>query len=395
MIRAPASRSAPIVYFGNDWFSENRTSSHHIAQRLSQRYPLLYVESPGFRAPKANARDVRKLWRKLRKAASPPSAIHKQMWHMTMPQIPFRQLPFVSALNRRLGRWLVRRALRHLRFERPLLWFAVPHTAALAGQLDECGLVYYCIDDYASLPDIDSRQIRRMDETLARQADQVFVSSPALLEPKQELNPHTAYSPHGVDVELFQQALDPALPLADGVKDLPHPIIGFFGLLEDWVDRDLIAYLARSRPAWTFLMIGRVVVDVSELRSLPNVVFPGVQPYEMLPRWAKAFDAAIIPFRQNELVRNVNPLKLREYLATGKPVVSVWMPEVERFAHCVGIARTHEDFLEKLEEALHTDSEDKRAARRNAVAGMTWEARVEDVLGIVNERMQAKNQRMH
>ena len=392
MTRVPANGRVPIVYFGNDWFADNRTSSHHIAQRLSKRHPLLYVEAPGFRAPKATARDVRKLWRKLRRAASPPSAIHPQMWHMTMPQIPFRRLPFVPTLNRWMGRVLVRRALRRLGFTRPLLWCVAPHMAPLAGQLGERFLVYYCIDDYASLPDIDSREIRRMDEALARTADQVFVSSPALLEPKQRLNPHTTYSPHGVDVDLFQQALDPALPLAEGARHLRHPIIGFFGLLEAWVDRDLLAYLARARPEWTFLLIGRIAVDVSDLRSLPNVVFPGPQPYETLPRWAKAFDAAIIPFRQNELVRNVNPLKLREYLATGKPVVSVWMPEVERFAECVGIARTHEEFLEQLDDALKTDSEDKRAARRNAVAGMTWEARVDEVLGIVNRRMEAHRQ---
>ena len=380
--------NAPIVYFGNDWFAENRTSSHHIAQRLSERYPLLYVESPGLRAPKANVRDVRKLWTKLCRAAALPSAIHEQMWHMTLLQIPFRRLPLAGALNRRLGRWLVRRALRHLGFERPLLWFAVPHTAALAGQLDECGIVYYCIDDYASLPDVDRRAIRRMDDTLARRADQVFVASRALLEAKRVLNPHTAYSPHGVDVELFQQALDPALPLADGARQLAHPVIGFFGLLEAWTDLELIGYLARSRPAWTFLLIGRAAVDLGALRSLPNVVLPGPQRHETLPRWAKAFDAAIVPLRQNEQVRHSNPLKVREYLAAGKPVVSVWIPEVERFADCVAIARTHEEFLEKLDEALKTDSEDKRAARRNAVAGMSWEARVDEALGIVRARMQ-------
>ena len=382
----------PIVYFGNDWFAENRTSSHHIAKRLAERHPLLYVESPGLRAPKANARDARKLWQKLRRAASRPSHIHRQMWQMTLPQIPFRRLPLVGALNQRLGRTLVRRALRQLGFERPLLWFAVPHVASLAGQLGERGLVYYCIDDYASLPDVDRREVRRMDEALARQADQVFVASRALLEAKQTLNPHTAYSPHGVDVELFQQALDPALPLAAAARHLAHPVIGFFGLLEAWTDLELLSYLARSRPEWTFLLIGRAAVDVSALRSLPNVVLPGPQPHETLPRWAKAFDAAIVPLRQNEQVRHSNPLKVREYLAMGKPVVSVRIPEVERFADCIGIARTHEEFLAQIEDALKTDSEDKRAARRKAVAGMTWEARVDEALGIVHGRLQANGQ---
>jgi glycosyltransferase involved in cell wall biosynthesis len=380
--------SMPIVYFGNDWFAENRTSSHHIAMRLSQRYPLLYVESPGFRAPKASSRDARKLWKKLGNALRRPAPIHETMWHMTMPQIPFRALPGVGALNRWVGRWLVRRAIRRLGFERPVLWFVVPHPGALAGRLGERFVVYYCIDDYASLPDIDGREIGRMDQALARAADQVFVSSPALLEPKRRLNPHTAYSPHGVDVALFQRAVDPSLPVAEGAADLRHPVIGFFGLMEAWVDQELIAHLARARPEWTFLLIGRTAVDVRALQALPNVVFPGAQPYETLPRWAKAFDVAIIPFRQNELVRNVNPLKLREYLATGKPVVSVWMPEVERFAECVEIARTPEEFLRKVDESLKTDTPQKREARRKAVAGMTWEARVEEVLGIVHARME-------
>jgi glycosyltransferase involved in cell wall biosynthesis len=381
-----------IVYFGNDWFAENRTSSHHIAKRLSERHPLLYVESPGMRPPKATPRDFKKLWKKLANAVSLPRRIHAQMWHMTMPQIPFRQLPLASALNRWAGRWMVKRALRRLGFKRPVLWFVVPHPAPLAGHLDECFLVYYCIDNYAALPDVDGREIARMDEVLARKADQVFVSSPALLDPKRKLNPRTVYSPHGVDVELFEQAMDPALPVAEDAKSLRHPIIGFFGVMEAWVDLQLIAYLARSRPEWTFLLIGWVAVDVTELRSLPNIVFPGTQRYESLPQWAKAFDVAIIPFHQNELVRNVNPLKLREYLATGKPVVSVWMPEVERFADHVGIARTHDVFLQKIEEALSTDSEEKRRARRMAVAGMTWDARVNEVLGIVQARMQDATQ---
>ena len=385
-------RNAPIVYFGNDWFAENRTSSHHIATRLAERSPLLYVESPGLRAPKASARDVRKLWKKLRRAARLPSPIHRQMWLMTLPQIPFRRLPAVRALNRWMGRWLVRRAMRHLGFERPLVWCAVPHVEPLAGQLDARFLVYYCIDDYASLPDVDRREVSRMDETLARKADQVFVASRTLLERQRALNPHTAYSPHGVDVELFRQALDPALPLADGLHRLRRPIIGFYGLLEAWLDVELLVYLARSRPEWTFLLIGRAAVDVSALQSLPNVVFRGPQPYEMLPRWAKAFDVAIVPLRLNEQVRNSNPLKVREYLATGKPVVSVWTPEVERFAHCIGIARTSEEFLAEIEQALRTESEAKRAARLQAVAGMTWESRVEEVLGIVEQRMQAQEQ---
>lgn len=378
-----------IVYFGNDWFAENRTSSHHIARRLGDRFPLLYVECPGMRAPKATRRDFVKLYRKLARMMRPPSAIGNHMWHMTLPQIPFRNLPLVNYLNVWFGRFMVGRAVRRLGLRVPILWFVTPHTADLLGRLGERFVVYYCTDQHSSLPDIDRAEIGRMDDLLTRRANQVFVTSPALLEPKRALNPTTVYSPHGVDVALFRKTMDPELLVAEGARHLPHPVVGFTGLVESWVDLDLLAWLATARPQWTFLIVGRVAVDVSRLKKFPNIVFTGVQPYESLPAWTKAFDVAIIPFCQNDLVHNVNPLKLREYLASGRPVVSVPMPEVDRFAEHIGIARTSEQFLIALEQAIQSDSEEKRAARTRLVAGMTWDARVDEVVSIVLKGLEA------
>lgn len=380
----PASVS--VVYFGNDWFAINRTSSHHIARRLAERFPLLYVESPGMRAPKTSGRDFSKIWKKLRGAFQPPRQIDSRMWHMIVPQIPFRRLPFIKPLNRAFGVYLLKRAMKKVGLRGELVWFASPDMGQLAGQLGEQLSVYYCIDDYASLPGVDAREIARLDEDLARRAGQVFVSSPALVDGKRKLNPTTTYSPHGVDVALFERACDPELEVAEGARNLRHPVVGFYGAVEAWVDLELLAFLGRAKPEWTFLMIGRVEVPLGELEHLPNFIFTGPKPYETLPSWAKAFDVAIIPFRQNKLVRNVNPLKLREYLATGKPVVSVPMPELTKFAHCIGIAATPEKFLHEIEHALSEDDEDKRLARRREVSGMTWDARVSQVLETVAAR---------
>jgi glycosyltransferase involved in cell wall biosynthesis len=380
----PAGTS--IVYFGNDWFAINRTSSHHIARRLTERFPLLYVESPGMRAPKTSGRDWSKVLRKLWGAFQLPRQIDHQMWHVIVPQIPFRRLPFIKALNQAFGVILLKRAMKKIGLRGDLVWFASPDMGQLAGKLSEQLSVYYCIDDYASLPGVDAREIARLDEELARRAGQVFVSSPALVEGKLKLNPSTKYSPHGVDVALFERACDPDLEIAAGARDLRHPVIGFFGAVEAWVDLELLSFLGRAKPEWTFLMIGRAEVPLGELERMPNFIFVGPKPYETLPSWAKAFDVAIIPFQQNELVRNVNPLKLREYLATGKPVVSVPMPEVKRFAHCVALASTPEEFLREIERALSEDDDDKRLERRREVSGMTWDARVTEVLEVVAAR---------
>lgn len=376
-----------VVYFGNDWSAENRTSSHHIARRVAKWHPLLYVEVPGLRAPKASGRDMRKLWRKLRQAFQAPRPVGEQMWCITMPQIPFRRWAAVRKLNFMLGRYLVKQAVRKLRLPRTISWFVVPHAGPLAGGLAEDLIVYYCIDDYAALPDVDRNEVARMDEDLTRRADLVFVASATLLGAKQKLNPAVVHSPHGVDVGLFQQASDRNLPVAEGARELRHPVIGFFGLIEAWIDLELIAFLACNRPSWTFLLIGRVAVDIGELANMSNVLFVGPQPYEDLARWAKAFDVAIIPYLLTEQVLHANPLKLREYLATGKPVVSVSTPEIRQFAEYVRIAEDRNQFLRAVELALAEDSESERALRMQAVAKMSWECRVEEVLGIVERRL--------
>lgn len=123
-----------IIYFGNDWFAENRTSSHHIARRLGERYRVLYVEVPGLRAPSASGRDLSKVWRKLARTIERPRKIGPSMWHMTLPQIPYRNAPGIAQANRWFGSHMIQRAVSDLGFERLLTWFLVPHPGFLAGR---------------------------------------------------------------------------------------------------------------------------------------------------------------------------------------------------------------------------------------------------------------------
>jgi len=133
--------------------------------------------------------------------------------------------------------------------------------------------------------------------------------------------------------------------------------------------------------------VGHASVDVGDLARLPNIKLVGPQPYESLPGWAKAFDVAIIPYRLNQQVLNANPLKLREYLATGKPIVSVPTPEVERFNSVVAVARSREGFLAAIQTALTDDSAALSAARMAVVSEMSWEHRALVSLGIAREAL--------
>jgi len=387
----PSRNGMPIVYFGNDWSAENRTSSHHIALRLAARFPLLYVESPGLRAPKATARDAGKLFRKLARTFESPAQLAPQMWHITLPQVPFRGVPGVGTVNARFGAARVRAAMRALGFERPISWFTVPHAGVLAGALGERLTVYYCIDDYSALPDVDRAQVGRLDERLSRAADLVFASSPALVEAKRALNRRVVLSPHGVDVDLFRQAHDRSIPVAEPLRQLRHPVVGLFGLIDGRLDLALLKALARSRPSWSFLFIGHVDGHMRQLAELPNVMLPGPVPYDALPNWARAFDVCLMPYRPGPFAERANPLKLREYLACGKPVVSIPMPSVEPFRGLVSLASTPQEFLSRIETELAGDSDAARRQRMAAVADMSWEARVAEVVETVEWHMAQRN----
>lgn len=384
---AAALRGLGVVYFGNDWQAENRTSSHHVALRLAKAMPTLYVDCPGMRSPGASGRDVRKALRKLAAALRAPEHVDGNLWRCTVPQLPFRRIPGIERLNHAFSRWAVQRAMRLSGIRRCISWFVVPHPGAMARRLGEELCVYYCIDDYAAHPGVDVDVIARHDEALSRVADLLFVAPPALVDAKRALNPDTHYSPHGVDAALFARAQDPDAPLPEGAAALPRPIVGFFGSIHEWIDVELIAWLAGQRPQWSFLLVGHAATDVSTLRALPNVHLAGPQPYATLPDWARCFDAAMIPYRLNRQVANANPLKLREYLATGKPIVSVSNPEIQKFAEYVTIAENRVQFLAGLDRCLAGEPPGAASRRMAAVADQTWDRRVEEVLRVVAARL--------
>ena len=376
-----------FVFFGNDWSAENRTSSHHISRRLAARFPLLYVESPGLRAPRANARDLRKLVRKLALTLQPPRQAGEHFWVTTLPQIPLRRFRIVRAANRLVSRFLLRRAMKKIGFKQPIAWFHVPHPGFLAGKLGERLTVFYCIDDYSQLPDVDSTSIRTMDDQLTAASDIVFACSQMLVDSHRRINANVHLSLHGVDADLFALASAAETPLPAAAAGMMHPVVGFWGLLDPRVDVSILASIARARPNWTILHVGRVAADVSALKGLSNVVLAGARPYDELPQWAKAIDVCILPYVANSLVMPSSPLKLREFLAAGKPTVTVQLPDVEQFGGLVYLAGSAEQYLAAIEQALAENSPPLEARRRQAVAANTWDAVVERILAALQNQL--------
>ena len=149
---APDAQPFGIVYFGNEWYAENRTSSHHIARQLAGAARVIYVDSPGMRAPSGSGRDLKRMVRKLVQACRRPRPVLPNLWHCTVPQLPWRRVPGIAQLNRWFGAWAVRRAVRHVGIAQPVLWFVVPHPSFMLDVVPHAAAVYYCVDDYAAHP---------------------------------------------------------------------------------------------------------------------------------------------------------------------------------------------------------------------------------------------------
>jgi glycosyltransferase involved in cell wall biosynthesis len=169
----------------------------------------------------------------------------------------------------------------------------------------------------------------------------------------------------------------------DDVAHLPRPILGFFGLIQDWVDIELLAEVARRRPTWSIVLIGDLATASKPRVETDNLHVLGRRPYEDLPGYCRVFDIGLIPFRVNELTRNVNPIKLREYLAAGLPVVSTPLPEVAAYEPLVYIADGVDAFVGACERAMADDGPELVARRQAAMQQETWRAKVERLSELV------------
>ena len=223
--------------------------------------------------------------------------------------------------------------------------------------------------------------IRELERRLMLKSDVVICSSEKLRADKVRVNPNAHLVQHGVDLDHFAKAFDPATTVPDDLRGAPGPIIGFWGLIADWVDLQLIRHVADAFSGGTVVLLGNSTTDMKPLDGARNVRVLGRRHYADLPRYAKAFDVALMPFKVNELTLAANPLKVREYLAAGLPVVSTAIPEVERLGVC-RIGKDADGVVREIAAAIAAGPgpSEVRAAQ---VRGEGWEARVAEMQEIV------------
>lgn len=369
-----------------DWQHEFQSSRHHLMRELSRRNRLLFVDASANPVDAWRGRAAERYRQKLAawSGGENPRQVEEGIWVWTPPPVmPMGRLPqpfFEGAY--RFNHWLLRSGLRRvardLGLHDPILWisFDVMMSEGAIGALDERLVIYHCTDEITALPGI-SPHAGRIERRLLAKADLTFTSSPALFEGKAAQTARCVLVPNGVDFAHFNQALHPETALPEDVRDLPRPIVGFIGNVEERFDLELWASLARARPHWSFVAVGPIAASrQAEVKALglSNCHFPGLRPRSVMPAYLKAFDVATVPFVHSEQTRHIYPLKANEYLAAGKPVVMTDFAPLSDLEGLVTAVRTPEAFLTALEGAL-SRSPRLTAERVKRAQAHCWEAR--------------------
>jgi glycosyltransferase involved in cell wall biosynthesis len=330
------------------------------------------------------------MFRRLIKGFRPPRRARENLWVWSPLVVPLQRFALVRAFNRWALNSAISIGLRRLCLRREMLWTYNPLTTDFLDLKRFEVSVYHCVDDIKAQPGMPAAVLERGDRDLTEKVDVVFTTAPRLQEVHRRWNDNTYLLPNVADYHHFHQALDEDTQVPADLQAMPVPRIGFIGALSGYkVDFELLRHVAQNRPQWSIVLIGEIGegdpwTNASLLRGLPNLHCLGPRPYEDLPRYLKDLDVALLPNRQNEYTASMFPMKFFEYLAAGKPVVSVDLPALRDYASVACLASSREEFIQGVEAALAgkvAPLEQWLAIAREH----TYESRMDTMLNIVQE----------
>jgi glycosyltransferase involved in cell wall biosynthesis len=371
-------RGRDILCFSHDWTGDP-LSKTHLMRVLSRDNRILWINAIANRMPTTSSKDLSRIYKKLKSFTEPIKEVEPNIFVMNPLAIPAYGSNAIVSFNQKFLISQVKKAMKKLGMSNVINMVFNPAAGMIAGKLGETEQIYYCVDEYTAFTGVTDG-LRVIEEDLFRKSDLVVVSAETLLEKKKDFNKNMFLIRHGVDFKHFRKALDDSLKIPDEIANLPKPIIGFHGLLADWVDFELIKKIADHYKNGSVVLIGKITVDgekkVKILNDIPNIHFLGRKPYEELPNFCKGFDVALNPFVTNELTKHVNPLKVREYLAAGLQVVSSDIQEVRVLKDCL-IGENHADFIKKIEFILNNPK--SKTAISDGISRESWDAKVDEL----------------
>jgi glycosyltransferase involved in cell wall biosynthesis len=385
-----AAAPRPIVWFSifDWWYHTHGHSDTQLALHFARERPVLFVNSIGMRVPDVR-RDRTFLSRVRRKLRSATRGVRRPVPGLPLHVASVLTVPLYGGERGRRANTAfvaaqVRVLLRGLHLRDPVFVVTVPTALAVVDRLHaKPPLVYNRADDHGAFEEADQPYIRRLEGALLERADVVLYYSPSLYEREHaRVGDRAVFLDHGVDTDAFRPPNGAREP--DPLAGTPHPRAGFLGGVRDRVvDLELLARAARALPDVHFVLVGPVLSPLGALASCTNVHVTGPRPYDQMPAIARALDVALLPYRTTPWVQGANPVKLKEYLATGLPVVASDFPAARRYVPPIVVASTPDAFVAGVRDAAARPSTpEERATRRATVTGdaVTWAAKARVVL---------------
>lgn len=371
-----------LLVFSDDW-GRHPSSCQHLISRLLPRMRVDWVNTIGMRPPRLDALTLRRgtevLRRWTRGSADDSSVPLPPNLQVHSPAMwPWMSGPRSQLLNRRL----LTRQLQSIA-EDAIAITTLPITADLVGKLPVRRWVYYCVDDFSVWPGLSGRTLAQMEQRLVQRVDRVIAASDTLAA---NLNPPRAavdVLTHGVDLDFWAC---PASGVADVANDgaertrfagLTGPKVVFWGVVDRRMHADWVLALAESLASGHVVLIGPQQDPDPRLLQHPRVWLTGPVPYDDLPAIAAASDALIMPYADLPVTRAMQPLKLKEYLATGRPVVASALPAVVPWGDCLQVVESQSQFVDQVHGALQGEADRYRQARQNRLESESWQAKAE------------------
>lgn len=361
-----------FTVFGEDW-GRHPSSTQHIFKHMMKDHDVQWINSIGMRSPKISQRDFGRVFEKGKSFLKKSTGDHGpgQTPKVYQPKLlPFHGTKYIQYLNKQLFK----------RCDTSVLWTSLPTSVYLHDNVKSDCTVYYCGDDFGALEGVDHEMVAIHEKKLAEQADIILTINDDLA---QKFPKHKTYIlDHGVDFDLFSRP-------KPSPHDLPNKqkIAGFYGSIQSWVDLDLIEKLARGMDDWTFVFIGNVHVSVEQLETYPNIQFLGPKAHDELPAYVQNWDVSLFPFKQNDQIDACNPLKLKEYMAAGTPIVSTQFPAVDVFKDNIFIAN-RAGFAPAIRKAFE-EEKSQRIVRQDLMKEHSWESRAQSVRDIIQNHLMA------
>lgn len=368
-----------IVSFARDRWNDVPRCRHHVMSRLAERNRVLFVSRSTY------------IGKALEAIVRPEieyglSQVTPNLFSFVPPPwLPFSYRPWLDAalstlMVARLG-WL----FRQLRMTRPIAYVWHPAAVDLVERLDAQLVVYHCYDEVAAFAGAEPERIRDQERRLLQCADVVFAVSPGLCRRKRAVNPNVFLVRNGVDAARFGAARAPATAVPADIASIKRPVVGCVTrVVPEYFDAGLLRQVFSRRPDWSLVVVGPETgeqafgrAELRALQALPNVHFLGLRPFDSLPGYLKAMDVCLIPYRLTENKLLADPLKVYEYLAAGKPVVSVPLEELaDDVARLVAVGPDAETWIAAIEDALASDNSERQDARQAVAFANTWDERV-------------------